>query len=173
MATYYYLMSSLPDLYADEEMPITYDQFISMCEGNVSDKKFELLKNLTLESSEGPVLNKWSKFYLTLSRELNAQRSVALGKSYQVEYDKDPVSTLIAQAALSAKNPLEAEKLLLEHEFEALDHYIGGYFYDDVCLFGYAIKLKLLERQSCFVKEKGQAEFKRLFDAVQQSVYNL
>ena len=173
MATYYYLMSSLPDLYADEEMPITYDQFIIMCVGNVSEKKFELLKNLTLDSSEGPVMKKWSRFYSGLSAELNAQRSIALGKPYQVEYEKDPVSTLIAQSAITAKNPLEGEKVLLEHEFEALDHYIGGHFHDDVCLFGYAIKLKLLERQSCFVKSKGQAEFKKLFDNVQQRVYNL
>ena len=172
MASYYYLISSLPELSANEEMPITYDEFIAMCEDNVSDKTLERL-NLTLNSTEGPLLKKWSGFYTGLSRELNAQRSAALGKSYQAEYEKDPESTQIAQAAITAKNPLEAEKLLLVRQFEALDYYTGGHFFDDVCLFGYAIKLKLLERQSCFVKEKGEAEFKRLFDNVQQSVYNL
>jgi len=152
MASYYYLISSLP-----EEMPITYDEFIAMCEDNVSDKTLERLKNLTLDSTEGPLLKKWSGFYTGLFRELNAQRSAALGKSYQAEYEKNPESTQIAQAAITAKNPLEAEKLLLVRQFEALDYYTGGHFFDDVCLFGYAIKLKLLERQSCFVKEKGEA----------------
>ena len=170
MASYYYLISSLPELSANEEMPITYDEFIAMCEDNVSDKTLERLKNLTLDSTEGPLLK---KFYTGLFRELNAQRSAALGKSYQAEYEKNPESTQIAQAAITAKNPLEAEKLLLVRQFEALDYYTGGHFFDDVCLFGYAIKLKLLERQSCFVKEKGEAEFKRLFDNVQHSVYNL
>jgi len=40
-------------------------------------------------------------------------------------------------------------------------------------LFGYAIKLKLLERQSCFEQDKGKAEFKSLFDGIQQRVYSL
>jgi len=35
------------------------------------------------------------------------------------------------------------------------------------------VKLKLLERQNCFVQEKGKKEFKRLFDQVQQRVYSL
>lgn len=173
MASYYYLISSLPELSANEDMPITYDEFIDMCEDNVSDKTLERLKNLTLDSTKGPLLKKWSGFYTNLFRELNAQRSVALGKSYQVEYEKDSENTRIAQAAISAKNPLEGEKLLLAHQFDALDGYTSGHYFDDVCLFGYAIKLKLLERQRCFVKEKGEAEFKRLFDNVQQSVYNL
>lgn len=173
MASYYYLISSLPELSANEDMPITYDEFIGMCEDNVSDKTLERLKNLTLESTEGALLKKWSGFYTNLFRELNAQRSAALGKSYQVEYEKNPENTQIAQMAIAAKNPLEGEKLLLTHQFEALDGYTCGHYFDDVCLFGYAIKLKLLERQSCFVKEKGEAEFKRLFDNVQQRVYNL
>ena len=93
MASYYYLISSLPELSANEEMPITYDEFIAMCEDNVSDKTLERLKNLTLDSAEGPLLKKWSGFYTGLFRELNAQRSAALGKSYQAEYEKDPEST--------------------------------------------------------------------------------
>ena len=75
MASYYYLISSLPELSANEEMPITYDEFIAMCEDNVSDKTLERLKNLTLDSAEGPLLKKWSGFYTGLFRELNAQRS--------------------------------------------------------------------------------------------------
>ena len=36
-----------------------------------------------------------------------------------------------------------------------------------------AVKLKLLERKSCFEKEKGKAEFGRLFQTIQQRVYSL
>ena len=57
MASYYYLLSSLPDLSANEEMPITYDEFVLMCEGNVTGKKYELLKELSLDMTEGPVLS--------------------------------------------------------------------------------------------------------------------
>ena len=173
MASYYYLISSLPDLRTDGDMPMTYDEFLDMCQSNVSGSKYELLKNLTLSSEEGPLLKEWSAFYKNLMGELNYQRSVSLGRPYLTSYDKDSVIAQVAGAAMAAKNPLEAEKILLDYEFEILDSLVGLHTFDDRYLFGYAIKLKLLERQSCFVQSKGQKEFKRLFDQVQQRVYSL
>ena len=173
MASYYYLISSLPDLRTDGDMPMTYDEFLDMCQSNVSESKYELLKNLTLSSEEGPLLKEWSAFYKNLMGELNYQRSVSLGRPYLTSYDKDSVIAQVAGAAMAAKNPLEAEKILLECEFDNLDSLVGMHTFDDRYLFGYAIKLKLLERQSCFVQSKGQKEFKRLFDQVQQRVYRL
>ena len=173
MASYYYLISSLPDLRTDGDMPMTYDEFLDMCQSNVSESKYELLKNLTLSSEEGPLLKEWSAFYKNLMGELNYQRSVSLGRPYLTSYDKDSVIAQVAGAAMAAKNPLEAEKILLECEFDNLESLVGLHTFDDRYLFGYAIKLKLLERQSCFVQSKGQKEFKRLFDQVQQRVYSL
>ena len=173
MASYYYLIPSLPDLRTDGEMPLTYEEFLDMCRPNVSEAKYELLKNLTLSSEEGPLVKEWAVFYKNLMRELNYQRSMNLGRPYLTPYDKDSVMAQVAGTALAAKNPLEAEKILLDYEFENLDSLVGLHTFDDVYLFGYAIKLKLLERQSCFVQKKGQKEFKRLFDQVQQRVYSL
>ena len=173
MASYYYLISSLPDLRTDGDMPVTYDEFLDMCQSNVSESKYELLKNLTLSSEEGSLLKEWSAFYKNLMGELNYQRSVSLGRPYLTSYDKDSVIAQVAGAAMAAKNPLEAEKILLECEFDNLDSLVGLHTFDDRYLFGYAIKLKLLERQSCFVQSKGQKEYKRLFDQVQQRVYSL
>ena len=69
--------------------------------------------------------------------------------------------------------PLEAEQILLDHEFELLDSLVGLHVFDDYVLFGYAVKLKLLERRSCFEKEKGRSEFQNLFRRVQERVYSL
>ena len=173
MASYYYLIASLPDLKSDGEMPLSYEEFLSLCELNVSESTYNALKNLTLSSEDGPFLRKWNAFYENLMRELNSQRSAKLGKTYSAEYEKDLITTQAAQAAMAAKNPLEAEKILLDCQFEGLDSLVGMHTFDDVYLFGYAIKLKLLERQSCFEESKGKAEFKHLFDAVQQRVYSL
>lgn len=173
MASYYYLISSLPDLRTDGEMPFSYEKFLGMCQSNVSESKYECLKNLTLSSEEGPIMKEWAASYKNLMSELNYQRSVNLGRPYLSSYDKDSVTAQVAGAALAAKNPLEAEKILLDYEFDNLDSLVGLHTFDDVYLFGYAIKLKLLERQSCFVQSKGQKEFKRLFDQVQQRVYSL
>ena len=173
MASYYYLISSLPDLRTDGDMPFTYEEFLGMCQSNVSESKYEFLSNLTLSSDEGPLLKDWAVFYNNLMSELNYKRSMNLGRAYLKSYDKDSVLTQVIGTVLAAKNPLEAEKILLDYEFENLDSLVGLHTFDDVYLFGYAVKLKLLERQNCFVQEKGKKEFKRLFDQVQQRVYSL
>lgn len=173
MASYYYLVSSLPDLKTDGEMPMTYEEFLHCCQSTVSEEKYELLKNLKLSSTEGPLVKEWAVSYGMLMKELSYQRSMILGKQYSSAYDKDGMITQVVAAALAAKNPLESEKVLLDYEFELLDTLVGLHTFDDHVLFGYAIKLKLLERQACFVQEKGQAEFKALFDEVQQRVYSL
>lgn len=173
MASYYYLISSLPDIRADGEMPCTYEAFLNRCESNVSEKKYNALKNLTLFSAEGPLLSEWGKFNNNLMGELNARRSAGLGRPYTREYDKDLENSRIAQDALQAKNPLEAEIMLLRHQFEAVDTLIGQHAYDDIALFGYAVKLKLLERQSCFVREKGQRAFNGLLETVRHNIAEL
>jgi hypothetical protein len=173
MASYYYLIASLPELSADGDMPITYSEFLSCCQSNVSDSDYELLKDLTLSSTEGPLVKEWSEFYGMLSKELNYQRSMNLGKSYSSAYDKDGFISQVVGSALAAKNPLEAERILLEYEFENLDSLVGLHMFDDYVLFGYAIKLKLLERLNSFEQTKGKAEFRSLFDGIQQRVYSL
>ena len=173
MASYYYLISSLPDLTTDGEMPMSYADFLHCCQSNVSDEKYRLLEELTLSSEEGPLVKEWAAQYGNLMRELNYQRSMNMGRSYSTVYDKDGLNAQIVATALAAKNPLESEKVLLDYEFDLLDTLVGMHSFDDYVLFGYAIKLKLLERQSCFEQEKGKAEFKNLFDTVQQRVYSL
>jgi hypothetical protein len=173
MASYYYLIASLPELRADGDMPLTYDEFLSCCQSNVSDAQYQLLEDLTLSSTEGPLVDEWAKFYGMLTKELNYQRSMNLGKSYSSSYEKDGFISSVVNSALSAKNPLEAEKLLLEYEFENLDSLVGLHMFDDYVLFGYAIKLKLLERLNSFEQSKGKAEFRTLFEGIQQRVYSL
>lgn len=173
MASYYYLISSLPDLKTDGEMPMSFEEFLDLCKSHVSEEKYKILESLTLASEKGPILKEWHEFYGNLTKEINSQRSLRLGKPYPTAFDKDYSIAQVAAAALAAKNPLEAEKILLDCEFENLDSLVGLHAFDDEYLFGYAIKLKLLERQGCFEKQKGQAEFKRLFDQVQQRVYSL
>ena len=173
MASYYYLMASLPELRADGDMPLTYEEFLTCCQSNVSEEDFERLKHLSLDSKEGPLVAEWAAFYGMLTKEVNYQRSMNLGKSYSSAYDKDGLSAQVASAALGAKNPLEAERILLEYEFENLDSLVGLHMFDDHVLFGYAIKLKLLERITSFEQEKGNAEFQSLLSGIQESVYSL
>ncbi len=170
MASYHYLIASLPELQADQDMPLTYEEFLGLCKNTVERAVYEELENLTLASQEGPLVSKWAQFYRQLTQELNLQRSQRLGKACKPPEDKDPLVTNVATAALHARNPLEAEKILLAYEFENLDQLVGMHMFDKYVLFGYAIKLKLLERQACFRQEKGKAEFSRLFQQVQEGI---
>ena len=173
MASYYYLISSLPMLSADGGMPFSYAEFLKMCQANVSEETYRLLEGLTLSSKEGPLLDEWGAFYNGLTKELNSQRSLKLGKPYPPVYDKEPASSAVVTAAINAKDPLAAERILLEHEFDQLDIMVGLHSFDDWVLFGYALKLKLLERVNSFEKEKGKKEFNDILKDLEEQVMSL
>ena len=102
MASYYYLISSLPDLRTDGDMPMTYDEFLDMCQSNVSESKYELLKNLTLSSEEGPLLKEWSAFYKNLMGELNYQIRTPAGSSLPPADSSQPLQL---QQPVRSPNP--------------------------------------------------------------------
>lgn len=173
MATYYYLISSLPMLRSDGSVPISYPKFLEMCASSVSASVYRALENLDLMSGEGPLLSEWSRSYSALMCELAYQRKLRLGKPAKPPEDRDASAVSAAAAALNAPNPLEAERLLLAQQFRLVDSLVGMHYFDEYALFGYAVKLKLLERLRCFRYEDGKEEFKSLFDSVQQRILSL
>lgn len=173
MASYYYLISTLPTLSADGGMPFSYEEFLRLCQSNVSGETYKLLEELDLSSDKGPLLDEWGAFYRSLSKELNLQRSVKLGKAYPVVFDKDPVSSSVASAAVAAGDPLTAERILLAYEFDRLDDMVGLHSFDDFVLFGYALKLRLLERACSFEKKKGEKEFSDILKGLEDQVMSL
>lgn len=173
MASYYYLMSSLPMLTADGEIPFHYDKFLEICQPVLKESRYRLLKELTLSSSEGPLLSEWSKFYSVLEKELIYQRRRRLGQNCTAPTEHDADAVRIAAAAINESNPLEAEKMLMALEFEKLDTLVNMHYFDDAALIGYAIKLKLLERKTVFDSESGKAEFSRIIDYLHQQILSM
>lgn len=173
MSSYYYLMSSLPMLTADGEMPFSYGTFLQMCSGNVSKARYQMLESLTVASSEGPMVSEWAKFYGTLNEELVYQRCQKLGRSCQAPSNRDSDAVRIITAVMNENNPLEAEKMLLALQFEKLDELVNMHYFDDCALVGYAMKLKLLERKTIFRQQQGQAELGRIVDELQQQIMNI
>ena len=78
MASYYYLISSLPMLRTQGEPPMDYAEFLAMCRSAVSAGVYRTLEELTVDSDKGPLLSEWAGFYRALSRELTYQRNVKL-----------------------------------------------------------------------------------------------
>ena len=53
MASYYYLISSLPMLRAGDAPPLDYAAFLDQCQGAVSDRVYRSLEELTVRSEDG------------------------------------------------------------------------------------------------------------------------
>lgn len=173
MASYYYLISSLPALRADAPMPFSYEEFLKMCKNTVSSDVYAKLDELKLSSDDGPLVKQWGTFYNKLMAALCKQRNINLGKQDNSDVEKDLIIDKTVDEALSAKNPLEAEKVLLNCQFEYLDSLTSMHYFNDYVLYGYAIKLRLLERQNVFEQKAGKEEFKRLFDNIQQQILGI
>ena len=173
MASYFYLIPSLPTLDADAEMPISYGEFLKNCKSVVSEETYALLEDLTLASDEGPLMKEWGAFYSTLRNELSYQRSQRLGRPYNKVYDKDPACAEAVSSAMNAKDPLTAEKILLDYEFRKIDDLVGLHIFDDYVLFGYAVKLKLMERLGRFSAEEGRKEFTGILGQLQTQITSL
>ena len=173
MASYYYLISSLPALKDDGKLPIDYDAFLDACRTSVSESTYQSLEELSVNSEKGPLVKEWADFYGRMKEELNYQRKVALGMQCEAPAERDPKAAERVAAAMAAENPLEAEKILLRFELEQIDSLMGIHYFDDWSLFGYAMKLRLLERQNSFDPEEGRGEFRRLFHNIQQQILSI
>lgn len=171
MASYYYLLSSLPMLAASAPPPFDYPTFLEMCRSSVSAATYGALEHLTVDSDKGPLLRSWAAFYRRLREELRFQRLQKRGKPCQTPEDRSAAPAV--QAAIAAENPLQGEQQLLELEFQQIDALVGFHVFDDTALFGYALKLKLMERLYGFQFETGKAEFVSLLDGIQQKIYRL
>ncbi len=173
MASYYFLMSSLPMLRSEGELPLRYSEFLERCESAVDGRKFALLQNLSLSSADGPLISEWAKFYGVFHNELTFQRNQRLGRPATVPTEREESIVRIVTAALNEKNLLTAENMLLAFQFEKLDELIGIHYFDDYSLMGYALKLKLLERKTVFKQEKGKAELNGILKHLEHEVMSI
>ena len=173
MASYYYLISSLPMLKTSGEMQLDYPAFLAMCKSSVSVSTYRSLEELSVSSDKGPLLKEWAEFYGVLKQELTYQRKLKLGRPCPVPVVRDAAATQAVTAALAAANPLQAEQILLQLQFSRLDSLTGLHNFDDQALFGYAMKLKLLERQRTFRYEEGKAEFDSLLGSIRQQIFSI
>lgn len=173
MASYYYLISSLPMLKTQGEPPMDYEAFLAMCKSAVSGSVYSTLEELSVQAQKGPLLSQWAKFYQVLSQELAYQRNVKLGRPCTPPSDRPAELVQTVTAAVNAENPLAGEQILLDLEFRRLDEMIGQHIFDEYALYGYAMKLQLLERQRGFRYDRGKQVFSGLMDNIRRQISDL
>ncbi len=170
---YYYLIASLPMLKVGEEPPLSYSDFLGMCKSTVSASTYSVLENLSVFSNEGPLLRQWAAFYEMLTAELNYRRNQKLGRQASAPGSADADIAETVRNALAADDPLKSEQILLQLEFRRLDDMIALHNFDDAALYGYAVKLRLLERQRTFRYEAGKQAFEGLLGNLQEQIFNI
>jgi len=143
MAGYYeYLVSSLPMLHFGAKPPFSYEKFLEMCSGLISERDMDILK-------EAP-LAKWKEFDIALRNELvkirASRKHVDPVKYLRKDGYADPSISHIALNAHRAKSIIEAEKTLDRERWNFLDEITIGHYFDIDFLITYSLKLIIMER---------------------------
>ena len=172
MPSRYYFLSSLPMLRFQDSAPITWDAFMKEAHGNVSDSDYRLLSGIGsgTEGSNG-FLKSWEEMNRRLDDSVNEQRRRNLNREEPrgVVFRELAVEQ-VTNAAIGAKNPLEAELILMRYRYDWLEKEKGLEPFSEKALLSYALQLRILLRKDLFTVESGNSEYRRLFDNLQKQI---
>lgn len=156
MPNYYiYLISTLPTLHFGTKMPFPFEKFIAYSQRFIPESDIEILKKISIAGEYAtktlhPTLQKWQDFDTALRNELVKVRAGKLHLETSKFLRGDGFAdTHISHIALNAsRNPsiLEAEKILDEARWRALEELSFSHYFDLDFLILYGLKLMLLER---------------------------
>lgn len=179
MAGYYYLVSTLPGLQLGMKSPLSVDEFLQMCRGNVKQKDLRLISWVFEHGPGDPVpkhkeLRAWDEFDKSLIYILAQQRAERAGQvvsdAYQHSYGRYYTIMDAVKRALDDTSPLAAEKILDGARFACADGLEAGHHFDTTKLLMFALKLKIVTREQRFDFELGDEEFKRLLSNIKTSI---
>lgn len=156
MDSYYvYLLSSLSMPRFGAPPPFSFEKFLEVCRRFIPEKDVEMLKitkdapPYTYAGSQ-PALKRWFAFDTALRNELvkiRAGRRQADAAQYlRPDGYTGPSPMHTALSAHRAPSVLDAERILDEARWSALDEICAGHYFDLDALIVYALKLLILER---------------------------
>lgn len=178
MAEYIYFVASLPSVWMDKEAPLSYEEFMSKAKEQLSKKDYAELAKATFTHEEGKassrIVQDWDKFNFRLKELLTEVRAKKLGfgdnPEYKAKSERDNELEKKASRIVSLQNPLEAENAILALYFDFLSsHEVSSPFSLDALII-YGLKLQIKEKVKAFEKEKGEAEFNRLYSDIQKEI---
>ena len=181
MASYYYLIASLPMLRFDAPPPLSTAEFLDDCRRSLGTNDMELVETLVSGDIDSAGIDKnyflhWKEFLDQVRSTLHEQRTAKMvlahdGKKSSVDNDIQIAETV--RSAMQAENPLEAELILMNLYWRKADELSQSHVFDVDVLLTYAIQLGLLERKAMFTPMEGTAEFKRLFSNLQSIIKSI
>jgi hypothetical protein len=157
MADFYpYLVASLPMLHFEMKPPFSFERFLDICCPLIPEKDCRVLRNLPhpeqylKKEKRLPVIQRWIEFDGALRNELVKIRATkkhldpAVYLRHSGSGGSSPVPAVLA--ANINTSVLDAEKILDETRWKALEDLAAGHYFDLDFLITYAGKLLILER---------------------------
>lgn len=177
MAEYIYFMASLPYLSIERESPLSYLSFLEKAEEQLSPKDFAMLKKASFdhekEKVSSRIISDWDDFNYSLNEYLTQERALKMGKKdprYRARCRENEEIRRKAEQIVKISNPLDAEKAVLSEYFSFLSkHEVESQFSLDALII-YGLLLQIKERVSSFDREKGRAEFNRLYQEIRKDI---
>lgn len=174
MASYYYLVASLPTLNFDQESPFSLEEFYQMCQQELTKNDLKVIESLLydLDDSNHPVLVKWNTFVNQMENILSEMRGERLSRETETKGKSDRDATIVEtiKAAMQAENPLEAELILMRLQWDFAAELAQNSYFEIETLASYALQLKLALRKALFKRFEGKGEFEHLFSILQKNI---
>jgi hypothetical protein len=161
---YYYVISSLPHLSLNDELPIRKNDFLSVCKESLKTTDFEMLRSIDLlgaDQDKAPldVIRSFFSWERGVRNALVKLRAEKLGFD-PVDFIRGDISDHLtghfAEEAFSADSPIMAENILNKARWKYLDELEFGHYFDLEILIIFFIKLQILERISSFDADQGR-----------------
>jgi hypothetical protein len=194
VGSYYYLIAQLPYLLYGQPAPLSSAAFKSLCEAQLDDEDRALLGYCTLDGGFGfregfpafgeepeptssDFINGWRSWERALRLHLARLRYQRLkpegGSPPALPPEGMAAAAATARAALAIDSPLEAELFLDKSRWDTVESLQGIDYFSRNRVFGYLLKLLLMERRSFFKAEEGFAEYKGLYASVMEAAGGL
>lgn len=171
MASYHYLISSLPMLSRGKPAPITIADFLSVCESQLTAEDFEALREVKLEpggKSSCSVGQGWQAFETYLRNSVVRARASAHGvrpeEWMREEIDVFPGIQHRFDDALTAREPLTREKIFDDLRWQHIEDSLVGHHFDFDALAGYYLKLQLAAKWARFDTDAGLERYQGLVE---------
>lgn len=167
----YYFLSSLPMLRFGDKAPLSWDAFMDMARGSVGSLDMKLLVEVEQGVYSGcRFLRDWQRFCDKADCAVNSRRSVALGKADSLSQDEEYDFAKFANAVMAAKNPLDAELLMMKFRFDYLEKAVSSKAFSQDVVLAYALELRILLRKDLFNVDLGNTQYRKLFDKVCEEI---
>lgn len=177
MASYYYLVASLPMLRYDAKPSITVEQFLDACKTSLSDGDYRLVVSaLSGDKTSNNFLRTYQHFCTMVQSALSEERARKLQlpvEKYRNNGDKSYAVTDAVHLAVANENVLDAEMSLIVLKWKYLDELTAQHTFDIEAVLSYALKLTMIVRKNLFSQEAGNNEFRRLFSNLQYDIKSI